>query len=153
MRTVRSWYGNVQIPRIYCRKCQSWSFVLEGKRQCCNRPTETAIVKIKRMTNTEAIRRKPPKHLQEVLLLKFQECCAYCERGFGTWVHYHERPTKLRLEWDHQLPFAYLQSNPQENFLPACHVCNRWKSSLMFQTLEEVKVYVTTKWEKEHAAS
>jgi len=26
-------------------------------------------------------------------------------------------------------------------------VCNRWKHSLIFKTIEEVKVYVSIKWE------
>jgi len=55
---------------------------------------------------------------------------------------------KLCLEWDHQVPYSYSQNNHDANFLPACHLCNRWKSALIFQTVEEVKVYVATKWEK-----
>ena len=149
MRAVRCWYGSTQLPRIFCRKCQQWSIVLHGLRQCCDTPTTTEIIKHKRMIPAAGIRRRPPKKVREALLLQYQNCCAYCTQTFGNIIFYHGKPRRLVLNWDHELPFAYIQTNPDENFLPSCQCCNAWKHAKIFQTIEEVKVYVAIKWEAE----
>ena len=149
MRGVRTWYGNVQIPRIYCSRCKTWAMVLEGIRQCCEYETEVEIVKVKRMVNPEAVRRRPPLKDRTRLLAEYQQGCAYCERKFGDWTRYHGEWKKVWLAWDHQIPFVHSQNNATSNYLPSCRTCNNWKYSKMFQTLEEVKVYVALKWQED----
>lgn len=149
MRATRSWYGNVQIPRIYCSRCRTWAMVVRGVRQCCDYETEVEYVKVRRMVNPEAVRRRPPLKARKLLLEQYRHACAYCERIFGDWTLYHGEWKKILLAWDHQIPFVHNQNNQTSNFLPSCRVCNGWKSDKIFQTLEEVKVYVALRWQED----
>jgi len=55
---------------------------------------------------------------------------------------------KLIPVWDHAEPFMFSQNNEANNFVASCSYCNGWKSSKIFQSLEEVKDYVRARWEK-----
>lgn len=48
----------------------------------------------------------------------------------------------LQVNWDHKVPFAYSQNNGNQNFVAACQICNRLKSRIMFNSLEEARVYL-----------
>ena len=143
-------YGNVQIPRIFCHRCQRWALILKGVRQCCEDKTEVTITKRKRISQTYGLRKRPRKKDRERLLREFHDACAYCERTFNRFVHYHGKLDRTKLTRDHQVPWIYSQDNRGQNFLPACQFCNAWKSSFVFKTLEEVKIYVGQKWEEDY---
>lgn len=148
MRSHIALYGNTHIPRQFCPTCRRWSFVIDGIRQCCDRPTEDAPKRFRRISEPMSVRRYPSKSERERLLQEFGHCCAYCNRAFGTFFYTRNQRRRVKLAWDHCLPFMYSQNNKSTNFLPACYVCNGYKSDLVFQTLDEVKIYVQTKWEK-----
>jgi len=93
-------------------------------------------------------RRRPHISIQNTLLVQYQYCCAYCGRAFGLLIIREKRVMRLRLEWDHNEPFAYSQTNAPTNWIPACHLCNRWKSSRIFSTLTQLKDYLAFKWKK-----
>lgn len=152
MRATLALYGNVQIPRGYCPRCKTWAFIIQGIRQCCDIKIDIEIIKRKRMSSHHEKRRTPRKRDRERLLKEFQDACAYCERSFNRFVRYHGELNRTRLTWDHSVPWIHSQDNRGQNFLPACQFCNGWKSSLIFKTLEEVKVYVAQKWEEDHIA-
>ena len=141
-------YGNVKMIRGYCERCKSTAFVLDGKMACCNISTQQKPKKIERMIPTSQFRKKPSKRLQEILLEKFNWSCAYCERLFGSYTSYKGREKKVKLHWDHRIPWKYDQNNNDENFLTSCSSCNLWKHSKIFADLDEVKLYVHQKWEE-----
>jgi|SRR3990167_1459633 len=153
MRVVLGLYGNVKIPRVYCKQCKRWALVVGGKRQCCGRQIIVAPVTAKRMSSPPVVRKQPKQAERKRLLELFQDACAYCEKTFDSWTAYHGRPKRVRLNWDHQVPWVYSQNNRKENFLPACRFCNSWKGSLIFRTIEEVKIYVHQKWEDDKTNS
>ena len=150
MALVLSLYGNTKLLRGFCKRCRRWAIVLDGLKQCCDKPVDVFVQKKRRMTPAELCRRLPPFRHRKRLLEVYDNRCAYCEQQLGAWVQYHERLLKLRLHWDHNTPWSYSQDNHYENFLPSCHVCNLWKSDRIFQTLDEVRVYVSQKWQEEH---
>lgn len=145
-RTHIGLYGSVKLLRGYCPSCCSWAFVLDGMLQCCNRHSSEQPVKKKRMIIGHGQRRRPHKEVQKRLLAQYQQCCAYCGRLFGLLIIREKRVMRLRLEWDHNEPFVYSQTNAENNWIPSCHLCNRWKSDKIFDDLDELKNYVADKW-------
>ena len=140
-------YGSIRIPRGRCSICKDMALFLDGISACCGAPLSAEPNRTKRISSPENKRARPPLKDRERLLDLFDHSCVYCHQAFGTWVRTKKRGIrKLRLCWDHQVPWAYSQNNRAENFLPACQICNGWKSSLIFRDVEEVELYVAEKW-------
>jgi 5-methylcytosine-specific restriction endonuclease McrA len=74
--------------------------------------------------------------------------CYYCERKFGSVVFLKNRKRTLTVNWDHCVPYCYSGDNGVQNFVAACRFCNGWKGSLMFNSLDEARVYLYGKWQK-----
>jgi 5-methylcytosine-specific restriction endonuclease McrA len=142
-------YGNKKLVRIYCPDCDCWTLVLKGIKLCCDEESDAMPDKFKVMISAARIRKKPGRKAKKNLLEQFNYSCVYCERRFDTFVEMAGKMHRIRLNWDHQIPFSYSYNNNSENFLPACNFCNGWKSNRIFQTIDEVKVYVNQKWEKQ----
>ena len=64
---------------------------------------------------------------------------------FGTplWREDKKKIIFLKLNWDHFVPYSYSYNNKKVNFVAACHVCNGIKSNKMFDTVKEIKDYVS----------
>lgn len=145
-KTVVALYGNVKILSGYCNDCQRTAFVLDGYIQCCDAPFDDEPVGYKRAIEAEGRRRLPPIAFRQAQLKEQNHRCFYCERSFGSLVFRRGKPVRLQLQWDHMTPFAYGQDNHSYNFVAACHVCNRIKSSRIFQTLTEARIYIDERW-------
>lgn len=141
-------YGRVNVPRGLCPSCNDWSLIIDGKYTCCKTKVVDETKGIRRMTQGVLRRSKPSGKEQVSLLLMFRYRCSYCERKFGSHIWLNGKIVEIKLEWDHVVPFVYNQDNDVTNFRPACHVCNRWKHSQMFDTIEEIKEYVLSKWKE-----
>jgi 5-methylcytosine-specific restriction endonuclease McrA len=131
-------YGQTVMQRAVCPECGDHSLIVEGATLCCHANVEFLTNETKRMSRTRFVRRQPSAHTKQTLLLRQENRCYYCDR---LWI--------LRPTWDHYVPFAYCGSNPAENFVAACQVCNGYKSSMMFQTREEAQLYLRSRWGKE----
>lgn len=138
-------YGNIQMSRGYCYSCKSYSLIKNNTHLCCESPTSRSPHKIKRMTETFSIRKLPPLAWRRDQVVKQNNACAYCGSCFDGCVLRKGKPVKVKLCWDHIVPYAYSQNNNEYNFLASCSVCNLIKSSKMFQTIEEVQIYVSIK--------
>jgi 5-methylcytosine-specific restriction endonuclease McrA len=104
---------------------------------------------MKRESLPEHRRLKPSLAICDRILENQDHRCFYCARRFGSRVRSGRRTVSLKLNWDHLVPFSYAQNNQTENFVAACHRCNAWKGSLVFQTLEDAQVYLLNKWEED----
>jgi 5-methylcytosine-specific restriction endonuclease McrA len=140
-------YGNTRIVRVYCRDCDSWTFVLDGARQCCGTEVDKIPTRATRISETVAGRRRPPPSVQREILLEQEYRCFYCFQQFGTRVLIKNKLRTLVVHWDHLVPYAYARNSSIENFVAACSICNGWKSSLVFQTVDEARLYIDRKWE------
>jgi 5-methylcytosine-specific restriction endonuclease McrA len=139
-------YGSVQIVRDTCPECKRPAFILDGEFACCGTPAnDEAPVKYKRMSTGSGIRQLPPISVRKAVLEEQEHCCFYCGRRLGEFYFRRGKPTRARIEWDHLAPFSYVNSNPIANFVAACRECNRAKGSLMFQTVEEARIYVKSR--------
>ena len=138
-------YGAVILPKAWCEECQTFSLVRRGVLVCCDERVAKAPELWKRESQASGIRQKPSAEYRKAQLERQSHRCFYCELLLGESIRYCNRLVTLRTHWDHVVPFAYLQSNPDKNFVAACHICNNIKAAKVFQTVEEAKSYVQTK--------
>lgn len=92
--------------------------------------------------------RKRPRQIdqQQIVAIQGNECL-YCGIPIGTriWRKVRARRSNqgltvvLQRQWDHFVPYAFLEQNPSANWVLACHICNRIKSARMFNTIAEAR--------------
>ena len=87
-------------------------------------------------------RKPPPTDLQVALLMEQDNRCLYCGLEFGTSVWVKARETTLEVNWDHMIPYAYVGTNPPDNWAAACQLCNGYKSDLIFASLDDIRAYI-----------
>ena len=143
-RTHLALYGNVALKRAYCEVCQTNAFVIGGKLQCCDRPYDTKPEVIRRESQPAPKRRRPGLTEQRAILEAQDYSCIYCQQRFDSIRYRGKKPFKLRIHWDHSVPFAHTMNNRVENFVAACHVCNPLKSDKIFDSLDDARVYLHT---------
>ena len=92
--------------------------------------------------------RTAPRRVDQTSILTVQgDVCLYCEIPIGTTIwrryrasrRYRSLTVVLRRNWDHFVPYAFLEQNPNTNWVLACHVCNAIKTSKMFDTVESAR--------------
>jgi 5-methylcytosine-specific restriction endonuclease McrA len=140
-------YGSVKILRDLCPECKEYAFILRGRFACCGAAadlTEPAS-RYKRMSQGDGSRNLPPLEQRRAVLKAQENRCFYCDRIFGFRYRTKRGTRPLCVEWDHLVPYAYLNSSPDYNFVAACRECNRIKGAIMFQTIEEAIVYVRSR--------
>jgi hypothetical protein len=82
------------------------------------------------------------------------DACVYCDRTFGSWILKAETNTleKLRAEREHFLPKRLVGDNGQRLHM-ACHVCNRFKSDRVFDTIAACRAWINEAWRLNHYES
>lgn len=145
-------YGNTAIPRAWCPECKDYSWVISGKIACCDRPMEKTPDRYKRESEPEQHRKLPPKRLRDAQLEAQGHRCLYCERVFGSHVWRKGKRIRLKINWDHLVPYSLTQDNSANNFVAACHICNLLKSDHCFQTVDQARVHILMQWEKKGIA-
>jgi hypothetical protein len=145
-------YGNTGIPRGYCYKCSRHALIVGGLLQCCDRPVETAPTKLRRMSDPEGRRRTPKLNERNEILQSQNYRCLYCDVSLDGYVFYRGQERRVRTTWDHMVPYSHTFNNHAGNFAATCQFCNAWKSSLIFKSVDEVRIYVAQKWETEREA-
>ena len=139
---VMSVYGNTSLERGYCENCKAMAIIRNGILQCCDSPINDLPTKFERVSNPSYGRKTPTKADKDRILRSQDNRCFYCGASFGSIRFRHGIPLIIKIEWDHQLPFAYSQNNYANNFVASCKVCNGIKSDHIFQTIEEAQVYL-----------
>lgn len=87
--------------------------------------------------------KKPKAALRGQLLEAFDERCAFCDHRFGgVQTNANGRTEITFIVWDHLIPWSYLMTSPDDNWLPACPICNGIKSDAMFKNLAEARAFV-----------
>ena len=138
-------YGSVYMIREKCPECGDTSFVINGKSACCNIPIKININKFQNMIQGNIRKGKPNKDIRKNLLEIQQNACAYCRHTFGT-IYIRKNVTyRLKINWDHFVPYSFIQANDKLGWVAACNVCNNIKSNSIFASIEEVVKYVSKK--------
>lgn len=142
-------YGNVSMLRGWCDSCQSWALVVDGLSACCGEEVESSSDVIKRMTHPEACRKLLKSEERRAILESQDYRCIYCEKRFDSEVERHGKIVRLRVHWDHQIPFSYSQNNTVTNIAAACQICNLMKGALIFKDIEEARIHIQGALERE----
>lgn len=145
-------YGNTILQRGYCYTCKLTAIILKSVFQCCGREVKQTATSYPLYIATPArIRRKKPSKKQQAELLATQENkCKYCSYAFGSYVFKNTKLIALRVVWDHHIPYAYGGNNKDANFVAACQICNGFKSSKIFDSLEQLTEYIKEKWQSKN---
>lgn len=139
-------FGNTRIYRGNCPKCNDFVLFPSGTSACCGVKPPKPPRRLEVVVPPH--RRKPSEKTQAELLEKFDQSCAYCQNPFGSLVHRRDRSTQLRLVWDHFVPYSVSGDSSDENFVPACQLCNSLKRDLWFQSVEEARSYIVRRLAK-----
>lgn len=100
---------------------------------------------------------------QADLLARWDNRCAYCRLPFGLLIwrsstrlgrlsargYFNATKhagTALTLHWDHFTPFTYSESCADDQFLPACNLCNALKADKVFRSVEGAREYLEPLW-------
>lgn len=142
MRKKYAYYGDVKLIRAYCHSCKSRAIVLDDKLQCCDKKVPKTGSGSERMSMASGRRKKPPKKIQKQLIEKQENKCFYCNMEIGSLYMRKGKVKMTIIHWDHLVPFAYLQGNPNNNWVLSCNVCNICKGSKVFETVEDAKDYL-----------
>lgn len=142
-------YGNTFIRRALCPDCDRQAFVLDNKMACCGIAYQADPKFYQIESSAEFRRRIPSAAAQKRILAAQQHRCFYCNRLFGSYAYPRCGPrVKVRMHWDHLVPYSYGANNNTENFVAACHKCNQWKAAIMFQTVEEAQIHLQNRWDE-----
>jgi hypothetical protein len=121
---------------------------------CCGRPYLRAAVKITENRidkGKNKHRRKPSPFAQRRILAQQCDRCLFCNRRFGSYVYakgaYLGKTIQIRLKlvWDHYIPYVYCLDSSDANFVAACQICNQYKSDLMLSSVTEYQTYIGKK--------
>ena len=141
-------YGAVSMRRVDCPFCRVQALVIDGKMACCDSlAPERETCGVKRETEGDNRRRTPSYRAQNTILADQDHACLYCCQRFGNRYRRKDadKLTKLRINWDHLIPFSYTASCSDEQFVAACQVCNGIKSSTIYKTLDEARADLALK--------
>lgn len=140
-------YGNIKLQRGECFRCKDTALIVDGKYQCCNRKAKEKPERFKRITEPQYNRKRPTRQQQEKILREQEDCCFWCFRRFGQYEKRYSKIVKITCQWDHVTPYNWSAENNINNFVASCRWCNEWKSNLIFNSIEEVRVFLATKWD------
>lgn len=139
-------YGNVRLIREQCPDCRNVALVVGGRFACCGREWVGAdsdqTTHLQRFASPEFVRRKPSPHERSMILAHQDYRCFYCGHSLSAIYTQGVKTFRAKIHWDHQLPFAFSQDNRVDNFVASCNVCNLLKSSKIFETVEDARVYL-----------
>ena len=138
-------FGNTAMARDYCSKCSRLVLIIDGEYSCCDRQYRKEPVGHHRESQPERARRKPNRKARNSQLEAQANKCHYCELEFGNVVTQGIDSIVLKVEWDHNVPWAFNQDNRPANFVAACQICNHIKSDMMFFSHEAAKEFIASK--------
>lgn len=138
-----SLYGSVALKKDYCSDCKSDAFVVGGIIKCCGRAIgDIGITAVKR--EIESLGKRLGTSFKNRILNAQHYGCYLCGVDLRQ-VWFYRRGSKmhkLHTEFDHFIPRSFCASNEFENIYAMCNLCNKYKSSKMFNTRQDAIDYV-----------
>lgn len=138
-----SLYGSAYLLKALCPSCNIESFLIDGKLVCCGGIfIENEIKVLKRESQAESTRLS--NNLKKTVLdLQDHRCylCG-CSLNESLWYRRKNKWFRLKTEFDHFIPKIFSATNHIENIYAMCSLCNRIKSTKMFDTKEAAIDYV-----------
>lgn len=140
-------YGAVCIPRAYCKQCGETSFIVGGLFTCCGSYYQDTATRerIKRECITESQRSAIPKKIMEEILDEQKYRCIYCDRDLKqkfVWRKDKGRYGRLKIHFDHFVPWISSGDNNKHNLYASCNLCNQIKSDRHFIDVASAKIFI-----------
>ena len=141
-------YGSVGLKRVYCDYCKRMAFVIDGRKQCCDRKESTAIESCYKMSDSYSKRKHYSPAVVKKIIEKQNNLCLYCGNEFGYLYFRDNKIIKSTIHIDHLSPFSFSLDNGMGNLRASCNLCNLFKTDKIFDSIGEVKEYVIKKREQ-----
>ena len=138
--------GSTTLRRCYCETCGEYVLVEFSEVVCreCNEPLPLPIDRTRILSGKKRYLSKKEK---DAALRNSDGTCYWCNRKLGMFLIRNEKMISLKLNYDHRVPYSYVQNHIF--LVVSCHICNAFKSNLMFKTEDECREYLSRKWDKE----
>ena len=140
-----SFYGRSALLRKYCCDCKTTSFVLDGYYQCCDKPDEKKEIKYMTERISECFRGSLAAEFKRKILALQKHRCHYCGLDLSRVWYYIDKygcAREIRVNFDHFIPASYCANESLENIYAVCNICNRYKSSKIFNSIGELRKYL-----------
>ena len=136
--------GNVNLFQEICPSCGELS--LYGLKNPFCECGYDFILKKEKSVEYVCKAKKRRKINSKPYLKKQDNKCYWCGREIGSFLIRYNKVIILRVHMDHVLPYSFIQSNPKENYVASCHICNSFKSSKIFATESECRLFLLKRW-------
>ena len=141
-------YGKTALLRGKCPECKEEAFVIDNEYQCCGLtatiPSHIGIQKITQGKIRTKTRILSPK--TRIKILKEQSHrCFYCRCDLeNSWyiTRKAKRPKKIKIHFDHVVPWTYSEDDSVVNMVATCNLCNSYKGTRVFNSLKQLKEYL-----------
>ena len=143
---IKAQYGKVKLLRARCEECDQIALIIDGRFTCCdNKPPKFTEEIEKRMIPGVNKRERILDRTKKEILLKQDYKCIYCNCNLdNAWFISNkiDFPRKIRIHFDHFIPWNYTRSSYKDELFASCHICNGIKSNKHFKDIEEAKEYI-----------
>lgn len=142
---IKSHYGNVVLPKGYCNFCKDYAFIINNELSCCGRrPSSFSKEKSKRECLSESTRSVIPKKIKAQILDQQDNRCVYCNCTLDGYIWHPKRlkQVKIRVHYDHFVPWVYSGDNHKNNIYASCNICNQIKSDKHFKDVISAREYI-----------
>ena len=144
---TKVYFGKVAMFRCYCDHCKQEALVINRRLQCCNRVLSKPEKYTKKRETITTKRKRISAHVKKATLTSQHGKCIYCNCDLmePVWNPQKTKYEKNIINYDHILPWSYSGNNCLENIVASCSECNKYKSGLVFDSLEDAQVYILNK--------
>ena len=146
--TERVEFGSVALYRHKCPQCGNKAFVINGLSACCDAKIEMNDTFVRKRVSEGAKKRALiSRAIKNKILARQENMCFYCETKLDEyqWDSKKNKYIMPQIHFDHLTPWSYSQNNDDDNLVASCAQCNLCKSSLIFKTVEEARIYMLRK--------
>jgi 5-methylcytosine-specific restriction endonuclease McrA len=140
--------GGVVLLQYECPGCDDLTLLPESNPVCdCGHSFKNKkAIREERLSSN--FRSKIPTKTRQKIIEKQDGECIYCSRYFGSYIRVKNKVKQLTAHIDHFTPIAYNGSNSEDNLVASCNRCNSYKSSNIFDTIDECRTHLLDKWQR-----
>lgn len=140
--------GKVMLYREKCPICGEWCLSGNKKKfECyCGIFTPNTDVDVQKIILAPLKRKQHGPKIKRAILDRQDGKCFWCNRKFGSLIYKNNKIIKLTMCLDHLIPYSYCCHNGKSNLVGSCNICNLFKNSKMFDSEQECRDYLISRW-------
>lgn len=121
-----------------------YAIIIDDKFGCCGRSAKDwdQDFNVKKKRESEVPNRRIPlsRGDKDKIRRHQNNQCVYCGIHLGK---------RVRVEYDHFIPFCYSGDNNKLNMVAACRRCNQIKHSHLFSSIEEARIFIINELDRQ----